>query len=74
MREIKLTLNEHLKFVQKMNAVMTERGMNMVELADQIGVSVRTIYNFRNDASKSPSKFTAGKIATALDMKPCDWR
>ena len=74
MREVKLTKNEHMRFIQRMDAILAERGMTMKELATRIGVSERSIYNFRNDTTRDPSKFLASKLANALGMMPKDWR
>lgn len=74
MREVKLTQKEHIRFVQTMEQKLQQLGMTMVDLAKEIGVSERSIYNFRNDRSRNPSKFLGAKIATYLDMTPKDWR
>lgn len=74
MREVKLTQKEHIRFIQAMEKRLSEEGMNLMDLASEIGVSVRSIYNFRNDSSRNPSKFLAGKIATRLGLLPRDWR
>ena len=74
MREVRLNAQQHVKFLAVMEKKLAERGMTMKELAEAIGVSERSIYNFRNDKSRDPSKFLGGKLATFLEMKPSDWR
>lgn len=74
MREVKLTQTEHIRFIQAMDKRMQEMNINMLTLAKEIGVSERSIYNFRNDRSRNPSKFLGAKIADYLGMIPRDWR
>ena len=74
MREIRLSAKEHERFLAAMEKKMTEKGISIDELAEVMNVKKQSIYNFRTDRSRDPSRFLAGKIATALDMKPGDWR
>lgn len=74
MREVKLTQREHEKFLQSMERKLADMDMTLDDLAKAINVSIRSIYNFRKDTSRNPSKFLAGKIATYLEMRPMDWR
>jgi len=74
MREVRLTQKEHERFIQVMERKLQELDISIVDLAKAIGVSERSIYNFRNDKSRNPSKFLGAKIATYLDMTPKDWR
>ena len=74
MREVKLNAREHERFLKVMEQKLSDRGMDIEELAEQIGVARQSLYNFRTDTSRNPSRFTAAKIATFLDMKPGDWR
>lgn len=74
MREIKLTQKEHERFIQKVEQRLSDENMSTEDLAKAIGVSVRSIYNFRTDTSRNPSKFLAAKIATFLSLSPMDWR
>lgn len=73
-REVKLNEKEHIKFCNVFADKLIERNMSVQDLADEIGVSIRSIYNFRSDTSKNPSKFLAGKIATYLDIKPSEYK
>lgn len=74
MREIKLNAREHMKFLQVMELKMSEQDLSIEQLADAIGVKKQSIYNFRTDTSRNPSRFIAAKIATYLGMIPRDWR
>lgn len=73
-REIKLNAKEHKKFCIAMQKKLNERGMNLTDLAHEINVSRRSIYNFISDSSKNPSKFLAGKLATYLNIKPSEYK
>ena len=74
MREVKLTQKEHERFIQVMERKLSDEDMSLDDLAKAINVSIRSIYNFRTDTSRNPSKFLAAKIATYLEMRPGDWR
>lgn len=75
MREIRLgTEREHQRFLEVMERKMDEYEMGNKELAEALGVAVSSIYNFRADRSRNPSRFLAGKIATYLDIRPGDYR
>lgn len=74
MREVRLSAKEHEKFLQVMECKLQEQNMTMVDLAKAIGVSERSIYNFRNDTSRNPSKFLGAKIANYFGLLPKDWR
>ena len=74
MREVKLNAREHTRFLEAMEKRMRDMDMSIDDLADAIGVKRQSIYNFRTDTSRNPSKFLAGKIATYLEMRPNEWR
>ena len=74
MREVRLTTKEHERFLAAMEQKMADSGMSIDELAEILNVKKQSIYNFRTDRSRDPSRFLAGKIATALELKPKDWR
>lgn len=74
MREIKLNAKEHDRFLMAMEEKMSEREMSIDDLAEALGVKRQSIYNFRTDTSRNPSRYLAGKIATYLGMIPRDWR
>ena len=74
MRDVKLTQKEHERFLKAMEQKLSEKDMSLNDLADAIGVSIQSIYNFRKDTSRNPSRFLGGKIATYLGMVPGDWR
>lgn len=74
MKEVKLNAREHARFIEVMERKMADAGMTIDDLAEAINVKRQSIYNFRTDRSRDPSRFLAGKIATALEMKPGDWR
>ena len=75
MREVRLnTEREHERFIQAMEEHMSDRDLDNKALAEELGVSIKSIYNFRRDTSRKPSKYLAGKIATYLDMRPYEWR
>lgn len=74
MREIKLNNKEHQKFLTVMEQRMSEQGMSMDDLADALEVRKQSIYNFRTDRSRNPSRFLAAKIANYFGMLPRDWR
>jgi DNA-binding XRE family transcriptional regulator len=75
MREVRLnTEREHERFIQAMETKMAMRDLDNKALADELGVSIKSIYNFRRDTSRKPSKYLAGKIATYLGMIPQEWR
>ena len=74
MREVKLNKREHERFLKVMEEKMSERGLDNKALADELGIAVQSIYNFRTDTSRNPSKFVGAKVATYLGMTPKDWR
>jgi len=74
MREVKLNHREHEKFIAVMEKRMNDQGMSIDDLADALGVKRQSIYNFRTDTSRNPSRFLAGKIATYFSMTPGEWR
>lgn len=74
MREVRLSAKEHEKFLHVMECKLQEQNMTMVDLAKAIGVSERSIYNFRNDTSRNPSKFLGAKIANYLEIRPYEYR
>lgn len=65
---------EYKAFVDAMENELLNRNMSHQELADEIGVSVRSIYNFRGDKSRNPSRFLAGKIAVYLGIRSEQFR
>lgn len=74
MREVKLNHREHERFLRVMEQRMSERDLSIDKLAEELGIARKSIYNFRADSSRNPSKFVAARIATYLEMKPGDWR
>ena len=74
MREVKLNAREHAKFLEVMERKMSEQEISLEQLAESIGVAKQSLYNFRTDRSRNPSKYISAKIANFLGMKPCDWR
>ena len=74
MREIKLNNKEHQRFLAVMEQKMSEQGMTIDDLADRLEVRRQSIYNFRTDKSRNPSRFLAAKIANYFGMLPKDWR
>ena len=75
MREVRLnTEKEHERFIQAMEEHMSERNLDNKALAELIGVSIKSIYNFRRDTSRKPSRYLGAKLANALDIKPYEWR
>lgn len=66
--EINLNIREHTKFIIEMDKKMQEKDMTIIELADEIGVSPKTIWNFRGDRNKKPSKYLAAKIHNYLGL------
>ena len=74
MREVRLNNKEHQKFILVMEQKMADRGMSIDDLADALEVKRKSIYNFRADTSRNPSRFLAAKIATYFGMMPRDWR
>lgn len=74
MREVKLNKKEHERFLMVMEEKMSERGLDNKALADELGIAVQSIYNFRTDKSRNPSKFVGAKVANYLGMIPKDWR
>jgi DNA-binding XRE family transcriptional regulator len=74
MREIRLNAKEHSRFLEVMEQKMSEQDLSIEDLAERIGVKKQSIYNFRTDTSRNPSKFLAAKIANLLGLTPKDWR
>ncbi len=74
MREVRLNAKEHSRFLKAMEKRMNDADLSIDDLADAIGVKRQSIYNFRTDTSRNPSKFLAGKIATYLEIRPSEWR
>ena len=74
MRELKLNSREHKKFLEVVEQKISEENMSYEDLADEIGVAVHSIYNFRSDTTRNPSRYLAAKIATRLNIKPKDYR
>ena len=75
MREIRLnTEREHQRFLEAMEKHMSEQDLNNEQLAEALGVAKQSIYNFRTDKSRKPSKFLCAKIADFLEIRPYEWR
>lgn len=75
MREIRLNSEkEHERFLNAMELRMSRQGINNEQLAEALGVAKQSIYNFRTDRSRKPSKFLCAKIATYLEIRPYEWR
>jgi len=74
MREIRLNAKEHSRFLEAMEQKMSEQDLSIEDLAEKIGVKKQSIYNFRTDTSRNPSRFISAKIANYLGMMPKDWR
>lgn len=72
--EIRLNAKEHEKFCKAMHKKLNKRKMNVKDLAEVIGVSPRSIYNFENDSTRNPSKFLASKIANELGIEAKDYK
>lgn len=73
-REIRLNAKEHKKFCQVMRDRCRDNDMSLDDLAREIGVSPRSVYNFCSDSTRNPSKFLAAKISNYLGIKPSDYR
>lgn len=75
MREIRLgTEREHQRFLEAMERKMSELDLNNEQLAEELGVARQSIYNFRTDKSRKPSKYLCAKIANYLEIRPYEWR
>ena len=48
--------------------------MSLDDLAKELDVSRQSIYNYRKDSSRNPSKYLGAKIATYLDITLGDIR
>lgn len=59
-------------FLNAMDKKLQEDGKTIQDLAKDLDVSERSIYNFRSEKKKR-SKFLAAKIANALELKPKDY-
>ena len=68
MRELRITAKEHENFLKLIEVRLSERDMTIEDLAKEIGVSRQSIYNYRTDTSRNPSKYLGGKIATYLKI------
>lgn len=74
MRELRLNAKEHEKFVWLMDRRLFSRNMSLDDLANALEVSRQSIYNYRNDSSRNPSKYLGAKIATYLEITLGDIR
>lgn len=74
MRELKLTPKEHEVFLRLVEKRLNELDMSVDDLAVALDVSKQSIYNYRTDRSRTPSKYLGGKIATYLDISLGDIR
>lgn len=72
--EIRLSDKEHAKFVNAMFKKLDKKKMNIKDLAAELNVSPKSVYNFVGDSTKKPSKFLAAKIADYLEIKPTDYK
>lgn len=57
-----------------MHKKLEAQGKSLKDLADELHVSIQSIYNFEKDTSRNPSRFLAAKIATELDISPKEYR
>lgn len=73
-REVRLNAKEHSRFIEVMKKKIADKEMTIADLAEEINVSPRSIYNFCKDTTRNPSKFLAAKIANYLDIKPSEYR
>lgn len=69
-----LNASEHKKFCEAMHKALNKRGMTRKDLANEIGVAEKSIFNFECDTTRNPSKFLAAKIANHLDIKKKDYK
>lgn len=68
MRELRLNAKEHERFLRLIENKLSERNMTIEDLAKEIEVSKQSIYNYRTDTSRNPSKYLGAKIATFLGI------
>lgn len=73
-REIKLNAKEHSRFVSLMKKKCADRGITLEQLATEIEVAPKSLYNFIADTTRNPSRFTAAKIANHLEIKKVDYK
>ena len=69
-RNAEMTLEEQL-FAEKLQSLMTLKGMTQVQLAEATGVGQSAISNMVNRQCR-PQRRTVGKIAAALGVDPSD--
>lgn len=75
MREIRLNTEKELqRFLAAVEMKMSERDLDNKMLAEELGVAVQSIYNFRTDNSRKRSKYLAAKLADFLEIRPYEWR
>ena len=63
MRELRLNAKEHATLLRIIDKELFDRNMSIEDLANELGVSVRSIYNYRSDSSRNPSKYLGAKLA-----------
>lgn len=73
-KEIRLNSKEHIKFLKVMHKKLDKKGLLTKDLAKEIGVSPRSIYNFESDTTRDPSRYLAAKIANYLGIEPKDYK
>ena len=75
MREIRLnTERELMRFLDAVEKKMAERDLDNKKLAEELGVAVQSIYNFRTDNSRKRSRYLAAKLADYLEIRPYEYR
>lgn len=62
----------HLSLGENLKKIRTSKNITQKELAEKLGVSVRTIQNYES-GNREPSIDTLYKVAAALDVKALDF-
>lgn len=73
MYELRLSHTQHIKFVQITKTKLKVRKMDVRDLAYMIERPVNTVYKFFS-CKETANRFVAAEIATALNIKPKEWR
>lgn len=68
------TADEYFRFMAIVEEELLKRNMSYQELAEELDVSIRSLYNFRADRTRNPSRFLAAKVAGYLEIKNGQWR
>ena len=71
--ELQLNEKEFRRFERVCRKRIEKRGLTFVKVAEDIGVSKKSLYNFFGDHRHSKSKYIAAKLANYLELKPEDW-